>query len=179
MTNAVLVLIDGFEEIEALATVDILRRGGVEVTTASLTDSRTVTGGHQVPVQADALFTEVDAQAADIVIIPGGTTAFDEHAGLKQEVAARAAAGKWVAAICAAPMVLGGLGLLEGKQATCYPGFEQYCKGADIQAVPAVVDGKVITGRGPGWALEFALTILVQLTGADNAAEVRAGLLLD
>lgn len=179
MANAVLVLIDGFEEIEALATVDILRRGGVDVTTASLTDSLTVTAGHNVKVEADAMFADVDAQAADILIIPGGTTAFDGHEGLKKEVAARAKAGKWVAAICAAPMVLGGLGILDGKDATCYPGFEKFCKGATVKEVPAVVDGKVITGRGPGWAMEFALTILEQVTDVDNAAEVRAGLLLD
>lgn len=179
MTTAVVVLIDGFEEIEALATVDILRRGGVDVTTASLTDSQVVTGGHNIPVQADAMFADVDVQGADVLIISGGTTAFDEHDGLKKEVVARADADKYVAAICAAPMVLGGLGLLKGKNATCYPGFEKYCEGAVILDAPAVVDGKVITGHGPGWALEFALSILAEVVSVEKAAEVRSGLLLD
>ena len=179
MTTAVVVLIDGFEEIESLATVDILRRGGVDVTTASLTESRTVTGSHATPVQADAMFADVDAQGADVLVVPGGTTAFNDHEGLKKEIVARAKSDKYVAAICAAPMVLGGLGLLKGKNATCYPGFEKYCDGATMLDVPAVVDGKIITGHGPGWALEFALTILAEVVSAQTAEDVRAGLLLD
>ena len=99
MTTAVVVLIDGFEEIEALATVDILRRGGVDVTTASLTESRTVTGSHAIPVQADAMFADVDAQGADVLVVPGGTTAFNDHEGLKKEIVARAKSDKYVAAI--------------------------------------------------------------------------------
>lgn len=179
MTQAYLVLIDGFEEIEALATLDILRRGGVEVKTVSLTASAQVTGGHNVPVIADCLFDAVDFADAQILIIPGGTTAFNDHKGLKAQVAQFVADGKNVAAICAAPMVLGGLGILDGKKATCYPGFEQYLNGADIQQGAAVVvDGNLITGRGPGLALEFGLQVLETLAGADKRREVSDGLLL-
>lgn len=176
--TALLVLIDGFEEIEALATVDVLRRGGVDVTTVSLTDSLTVTGGHNIPVVADALLADVDTQAPDVLIIPGGTTAVDEHEGLKEAVVARAEKDARLAAICAAPMVLGNLGLLEGKNATCYPGFEKYLMGASVHETPAVVDGSIITGRGPGWSVEFALTILAELKGVVEANEVRSDLLL-
>lgn len=179
MTQAYLVLIDGFEEIEALATLDILRRGGVEVKTVSLTASAQVTGGHNVPVIADCLFDAVDFADAQILIIPGGTTAFNDHEGLKAQVMQFVEADKKVAAICAAPMVLGGLGVLDGKKATCYPGFEQYLNGADLQAGAAVVvDGDIITGRGPGLAMAFGLQLLEILAGSAKRDEVSAGLLL-
>ncbi len=174
-----LFLTDGFEEIESLATVDILRRADIEVKTVSLTKNKVVTGGHNIPVTADTLFEEVDFAAAELLIIPGGTTEFDNHAGLKSKIKAQLKAEKPVAAICAAPMVLGGLGILEGKKATCYPGFEKYLTGASIQdGAGVVVDGLITTGRGPGLAMEFALQLVENLAGKTKSDEVRKKLLL-
>lgn len=178
--KTLLFLTDGFEEIEALATVDILRRADIDVTTVSLTGKAVVMGGHNVGVTADVLFEQADFDSAEMLIIPGGTTAFDEHDGLKSRLQAHADKSKPLAAICAAPMVLGGLGLLEGKKATCYPGFEQYLKGADLQEGAAVVvDGNITTGRGPGLALVFALQLVEILAGKAKRDEIAAQLLLE
>lgn len=177
--HAWLFLTDGFEEIEALVTVDILRRAEINVQTVSLTQNLQVTGGHQVPVLADVLLEDVNIAAADMLIIPGGTTQYNEHAGLKAAIPPFLAAGKPVAAICAAPMVLGGLGLLKGKKATCYPSFEKYLQGADVQTGAAVVvDGNIITGRGPGLAMEFALQLVETLSNRAKRDEIAAQLLL-
>lgn len=179
MTQALLFLTDGFEEIEALATVDVLRRAEISVQTVSLTGKPIVTGAHQVPVTADCLFEQAEFAAAKMLILPGGTTKIDEHDGLKQQVKDFLNNDKPVAAICAAPMVLGGLGLLAGKKATCYPGFEQYLQGADLHTDQAVVvDGNIITGRGPGLALDFALQLVETLSGTSRRDEVAQGLLL-
>lgn len=175
-----LFLIDGFEEIEALTTVDILRRADIEVHTISLTAKQQVTGGHNIPVIADFLFDAVNIDAADMLIIPGGTTQYNEHAGLKAALPPFLAADKKVAAICASPMVLGNLGLLAGKKATCYPGFEHYLKDADLQTDAAVVvDGNIITGRGPGLAIDFALQIVEILTDHTKRNTIAAQLLVD
>lgn len=179
MKKALIFLVTGFEEIEALATVDILRRGGVDIKTVSLTDSKTVEGSHSVPVVADQLFNEADFATADILILPGGTVKINEHEGLKQKVSEFYNAGKNVAAICAAPMVLGGLGILKGRKATCYPSFEKYLEGAELATDQAVViDGNVITGRGPGLTFDFALELLEILAGKAKREEVTKGLLL-
>ena len=172
-------LITGFEEIEALATLDILRRGEVSVQTVSLTQSLTVIGKHRVPVIADFMFGEVDFSQAEMIILPGGTINIDAHDGLKELILSHINSGKRVAAICAAPMVLGGLGLLQGKRATCYPGMESFLKGAILQTHEAVVtDGLITTGRGPGLSFEFALSLLSQLKGKEVANEVSKQLLL-
>lgn len=172
-------LTDGFEEIEALTTVDVLRRAEIDVQTVSLTDSAVVTGAHKVPVTADCLFSQAHFDDAELLVIPGGTIKFDEHEGLKNKIQTQLDQGKPVAAICAAPMVLGGLGLLNGKKATCYPGFEQYLTGAHIQSGAAVVaDGNIITGRGPGLALDFALYLVENLLGQEKRAEIAAQLLI-
>ncbi len=179
MKKALIFLTTGFEEIEALATVDILRRGEVDIKIVSLTDQKTVVGSHAIPVVADLLFSEVDFSIVDMLILPGGTPKINDHEGLKQQVKAFAEAEKDVAAICAAPMVLGGLGLLKGKSATCYPGFEKYLDGATLKTQDAVVvDGKIITGRGPGLTFDFALQLLEVLAGKSKKEEVAKGLLL-
>ena len=174
--KALLFLVDGFEEIEALAVVDILRRGEVDVQTVSVTGSKEVIGSHRVPVIADMLFEEAMFDV-DVLILPGGTIALNNHEGLKAQVKAYAETGKYVAAICAAPMVLGGLGLLKGKKATAYPGFEHYLEGAQFVPEKVIVDGNIITGRGPGMTFDFGLTILEILKGKE-AAQVVAGQLL-
>lgn len=179
MKKALIFLTTGFEEIEALGTVDILRRGGVEVKTVSLTETKIVEASHGVPVVADLMFKEAGFTTADILIIPGGTPKYNEHEGLKREVKAFYDKGKTVAAICAAPMVLGGLGILKGKKATCYPGFEKYLEGAILETdKPVVVDGNVITGRGPGLTFDFALQLLEILEGKSKKNEIAKALLL-
>jgi 4-methyl-5(b-hydroxyethyl)-thiazole monophosphate biosynthesis len=179
MKKALVFLTTGFEEIEALATVDILRRGGVEVKTVSLVETKIVEGGHKIPVVADLMFREAGFTTTDILILPGGTVKIDEHDGLKERIMEFYNAGKYVAAICAAPMVLGGLGILKGKKATCYPGYEKYLEGASVAEGQAVVtEGKVITGRGPGLTFDFALQLLELLEGKAKRDEVAEGLLL-
>lgn len=179
MKKALIFLVTGFEEIEALATVDILRRGGVEIKTVSLTEEKTVVGSHSIPVIADELFDNADFSSADILILPGGTVRINEHDGLKEKLIEFNNRGKNIAAICAAPMVLGGLGLLKEKKATCYPGFEKYLDGAELATNEAVVvQGNIVTGRGPGLTLDFALQLLETLEGKEKREEVAKGLLL-
>ncbi len=172
-------LTTGFEEIEAMGTVDILRRAELEVKTVSLTDSKQVTSSRNVTVVADLMFNEADFSNALMLVLPGGTPNYNKHEGMKKEVLAFANKGEKVAAICASPMVLGGLGLLKGKNATCYPGFEQYLEGANLQTDKAVVvDGNITTGRGPGLTVDFALCLVEQLAGKAKRDEVAAGLLV-
>lgn len=179
MKKALVFLTTGFEEIEALATVDILRRGDVDVQTVSLEDSTTVVSSHKIPVIADKLFSEINFADIDMLILPGGTPRYNEHKNLKQELLSFYQSGKEVAAICASPMVLGGLGILKGKKATCYPGFEQYLEGATLETEKSViVQGNVTTGRGPGLTFDFALQLLEKLEGKTKREEVAKALLL-
>jgi len=178
MKEVYIFLVTGFEEIEAMGTIDILRRGGVNVRSVSLIDTKQVIGGHNVPVVADLLFDEADFSNADMLVLPGGTVRINEHDGLKKEILTFVQKGKKIAAICAAPMVLGGLGLLKGKKATAYPGFEQYLDGAEFVKEAVVVDGNIITGRGPALTLEFAVKLVEILVGKAKSDEVAVGLLL-
>jgi 4-methyl-5(b-hydroxyethyl)-thiazole monophosphate biosynthesis len=172
--HSLIMLATGFEEIEALATIDILRRGGVNIQSVSLTGERTVIGGRQISVIADLLFEEAAFADAQMLILPGGpgTVKMNEHDDLKREILAFANQGKPIAAICAAPMVLGGLGLLQNKKATCYPGYEKYLTGAHIVEAPVVADGNITTGRAAGYTFDFALELLSQLKGKEVAEEV-------
>lgn len=180
MKTIYLFLITGFEEIEALATVDILRRAGLGVKTVSLTDNKVVMGSHGVPVTADVMFSEGSYASAEMLVLPGGTPAYNDHEGVKKEILAFANKGEKVAAICASPMVLGGLGLLKGKKATCYPSFEQYLTGAVLNTdKTVVVDGNITTGRGPGLTIDFALSLVEQIAGKAKREEVAKGLLVN
>jgi len=180
MKEVYIFLTTGFEEIEAVATIDILRRGGVSLKSVSLEKDRQVESSRRVIVIADMMFDDVDFSKAEMLIIPGGTTRINDHEGLKKQVLAFANKGNNVAAICAAPMVLGGLGLLKGKNATAYPGFEQYLEGANVdKTASVVVDGNIITGRGPGLTMEFALKLLEILKGKPERDEVAQQLLLE
>jgi 4-methyl-5(b-hydroxyethyl)-thiazole monophosphate biosynthesis len=179
MKTIFIFLTTGFEEIEALATIDVLRRAEFDVKSVSLTDSKQVMSSHQVIVTADLMFDQVDFSQAEMLVLPGGTTKFNEHENMKKELLAFANKGEKVAAICASPMVLGGLGLLRGKNATCYPGFEKYLDGANLQTDKAVVvDGNITTGRGPGLTIDFALNLVEQLGGKEKRDAVAAGLLV-
>ena len=170
--DALIFLTTGFEETEALVTIDIMRRGGVDIRSVSLIGDKTVTGGHQISVIADYLFDEVDFDAAQMLIIPGGTVKFNEHDGLKGKILEFAKKGKPIAAICAAPMVFGGLGLLKGKKATCYPGYEKYLIDAELTGAPVTVAGNITTARAAGFTPNFAFELLSQLKGSKVAIKI-------
>ena len=181
MKKVCVFLADGFEEIEGLTVVDILRRAGVETETVSVMGTKQIHGAHEILVEADKLFEEADFDAAEMVVLPGGlpgATNLDAHEGLAAVLRGFSTKGKWVAAICAAPMVLGHLGLLDGRRATCYPGFESHLHGAATAGSPVEVDGRVVTGKGPGFTFDFALTLVAQLCGQAKADEVASGMLL-
>ena len=175
-------LADGFEEIEALTPVDVFRRAGLETLTVSITDKHTVIGSHNISVLADLTLSEVNLSDADLLLLPGGMPG-TKHLGackpLCDAVTAHAKAGKPVAAICAAPSVLGGLGLLAGKEAICYPGFENALTGATISEKRVVRDGNVVTAAGMGVALDFSLECLRLLGHADTAEKIRSGVIAD
>ena len=174
-------LAEGFEEVEALTPVDVLRRAGLPVKTVSVTGVLTVNGAHGVPVVADMVFEEVKEGDAEMIVLPGGlpgATNLDAHAGLDKLIMSFAAAGKPLAAICAAPMVYGKRGLLKGKKATCYPGFDKYLEGAEYTGNMVEVVDNFILGKGPGAAPAFAFAILEKYAGAEKALEVKKGMLL-
>ena len=176
-----LFLAEGFEETEAVATIDILRRGGLEVITVSVTGRNAVTGAHGIPVVADQLFDETGFSEGDMLVLPGGnpgTEHLGEHAGLKTLLLRYNNEGKRIAAICAAPSILGELKLLDGKQAVVYPGCEKSLKGATIMDASVVKDGTIITAKGPGSAFDFGLAIVTELKGEEKADAVAAGMLL-
>jgi len=179
MKKVFIFLTTDFEEIEALATIDILRRGGVNIQSVSLTGERTVVGSRQISVVADYLFEEIVFSDAQMLILPGGpgTAKMNEHNDLKREILAHAQQGNHVAAICAAPMVLGGLGLLQGKKATCYPGYEKYLTGAEFVEAPVIVDDQITTARAAGYTFDFALALLSQLKGKEVADDVAGKIL--
>ena len=191
MKGTYVFLADGFEVSEALTTVNMLRRGGVNVKTVSIYDDRIVTSSNRIPVIADMAFGEFKASTTfgaclptDVMIFPGGMpgssnlAAFGNLMDIMQE---HYAEGGTLAAICAAPsVVLSLLPNLEGKKMTCYDGFEEtlQAKGAVYVKEGVVVDGNIITGRGPGWAVEFGLAILAHVKGQEVADKVKAGLML-
>lgn len=166
MTTALVPLFEGFEEIEAITIIDVLRRAGVEVTTASLT-TQTVTGAHAIAIVADKLLDEVDASKFDAIILPGGAGTFRlrEDPRIAKMLIAHDSANKLVAAICAAPSVLSNAGLLKNKRATSYPSVKDQMQVTEYLTIPVVVDGNVVTSRGPGTAMAFALKLVEILKG--------------
>ena len=178
MKSAAVFLIDHFEETEGLTTVDILRRGGVEVTTVSLTGRAGVVGSHDITLQADALFEDVKDQPFDMLIIPGGTTEHTKHSGLLELVRKYDAAKKPIAAICAAPAVLSKAGILKGRKAVCYPGMESWLEGAVIGNDIVVTDGNITTAKGPAVTPFFALRLLEILCGRAAAEKVAEAFLI-
>lgn len=175
MTKIAVQLAPGFEEIEAITIIDVLRRAGLEVITVSMTGSRQVEGSHQIPVISDRLFAEVDYSEVDVIVLPGGMPGaknLDEHEGLRKQLIQFRDEGKMLGAICAAPLVLGHLHLLEGEKAVCYPGYEKELFGAEILHEPAVRSGNIITGRGAGVAMKFALKLVEELVSKEKADEL-------
>lgn len=174
-------LAEGFEEIEALTPVDVLRRAGLSVQTVSVMDEQVVAGAHGVPVLADKMFAEINPEDAEMILLPGGlpgATNLDAHEGLSRMIQNFAEAEKPLAAICAAPLVFGNRGLLQGKKATCYPGFESYLLDAEYTAALVEQDGNFITGKGPGSAMEFAFAIVEKYCGIDKVNELKQGMMI-
>ncbi len=166
-----LFLDNGFEEIEAITTIDLLRRANIAVTTVSITGKPMVLGAHNIAVEVDGLFENVDFDDAEMLILPGGQTHLDKHNGLCELLLHHNDADKAIAAICAAPSVLGKLGILQGKQATCYPGFESFLGESYIGGL--VVESKnIITAKGPGLSSDFAFCIIEKIMGSDVADQV-------
>lgn len=181
MKKAVVFLATGFEEAEAVGTIDVLRRGGIETQIVSITGELTVTGAHGIGINADDLYNTTGYPEADALVLPGGipgATNLNDYEPLRNELLKHYEQGKTVAAICAAPLVFGSLGILSGRKATCYPSFEPLLTGAETTDEAVVVDGNVITGKGPGLVFQFGLAIVEALMGKEPAGKVAAGLLL-
>jgi 4-methyl-5(b-hydroxyethyl)-thiazole monophosphate biosynthesis len=182
MKESYLFLAEGFEEVEALTAVDILRRGEIDVKTVSITRSLQVGGAHGIIVTADLLFDDTNFDNASWLILPGGLPGASnlyEYAPLQSLIRQHLSnVDGRVAAICAAPaLVLGQMGLLKGNKATCYPGFEKYCEGATMENAPVVVTPKFVLGNGPANAMKWALEIVSQSVDASVAENVANGLL--
>ncbi len=174
MSKAVVFIADGLEECEGLLVVDILRRAGTEVTTASINGTKQVVSSHGITLFTDALAEEVDYDHADIVILPGGLRG-TENLSVSSFVRSRClefAAGKKIAAICAAPSIFASLGLLKGKKATVHPGFEDRMNSCELTHLPVTVDGNITTGQALGAAIPFALELARQLEGEEAAEKV-------
>lgn len=181
MAGVAVLAADGFETIECLTVVDVLRRGGVHAALISTMDTREVVTSQQIPLICDQLFNEVDFSEYDYVVLPGGlpgaTNLRDDERVC--DVVREFAVTKHVAAICAAPFILAELGLLEGHQATCFPGFEEdFPAGCYVGDRGVVVDGNVITASGMGQALPFALAILNDIAGETAVAKVKESIQL-
>ena len=176
MNVSYLFLAPGFEEIEAIAVVDILRRGGVDVRTVSVGGGKEVTSAHQVTLRADLSLEQIRPEEAEWM--PGAQN-LSECEKLMTILQHHYDQGRMVAAICAAPaLVLSHLKTNRKLRVTCYPGFEKYVPDFEVVADGVAVDGNVITGKGPGFAIQFGVTLLEQLRSSGKAKEVAAGMLL-
>nr|WP_319997425.1 DJ-1 family glyoxalase III [uncultured Draconibacterium sp.] len=174
-------LADGFEEIEAISIIDVLRRAGFHVTIVSMNKSMEVNGAHEITVKANVLFEDLDYDNIDMIVLPGGMPGaanLKAHSGLREQILNFNDMKKPMAAICAAPMVFGNLGLLKEKQATCYPGFEDELHGAIITGEAVAEAGNIITGKGAGVAIKFALKIVEKFNGKEVADDLGAKMIV-
>ena len=177
--NVTVILADGCEEVEALTIIDVLRRAQVNVKGVSVSNSLTVKGSHGIDFNADAFFDE--NEQCDMIVLPGGMGGRNNilaSVSVLDKCKKMADEDKYVCAICAAPTILGRSGILNGKKATCYPGLENELNGAVIQEGDVVVDGKIITSKGPATAMKFAVELVRAIKGDDVANSVASGLLL-
>lgn len=176
-----LFLAEGFEEIEAITPIDIFRRAGMEVTTVSVTGNNLVGGAHGIKIQADRLFEDTEFFGDSILFLPGGmpgTANLGKHTGLIELLKIHSGKNQPIAAICAAPSILGQLGMLEGKEAICYPGYEKYLINAIISTVDTVKSDSFYTAKSAGVALKFALKIVEDFEGHEKADKVAGALFL-
>lgn len=175
-------LAEGFEETEMIAPLDLCRRAGIDAKTVSVTGNICVTGSHGITIKADMLASDAEytPDKADIVMLPGGlpgTNGLEASDAVQNAIHKAFDGGKLVCAICAAPSVLGKAGLLQGKKATCYPGFEKYLYGATPVSEKVVRDGNVITGIGMGAAVQFGLEIVSAMCGEETAEKLKNGII--
>ncbi len=173
-------LADGFEEIEAVTIIDVLRRAGQDVAAVGL-KAGPVTGAHEITLTTDCMIDEVDAASVKMIVLPGGipgATNLRDDARVQKLIKSCAERGAFTAAICAAPIALAKAGVHAGKSMTSYPGFEDELKGARLATDRVVVDGKVVTSRGPGTALEFALTLVRLLKDEKASTKLAADMLV-
>ena len=172
MAKIAICMTDGCEEIEALTVVDVIRRAQMEIVMLSVGGSRKVTGSHGIAFETDDLIDNVNWDEIDGIVLPGGmpgTLHLGESAPVTDRIRAFAKEGKLVAAICAAPSVLGQAGLLKGRRAACYPGFEEKLTGADVSTDEVVRDGHIVTSRGMGTAIPFGLALTAYFLGQEKA----------
>ena len=168
-------LAEGFEEIEAISIIDVLRRAEIETLVVSVSGNIEVIGSHEIKVIADILFNDVDYNTVEMIVLPGGmpgSTNLNSHEGLKSQILNFHNIGKALGAICAAPLVFGNLGILQDKKATCYPGFENQLLGANTTGNNVEQAGTIVTGKGAGVAIQFALKIVEMLKGKELADEL-------
>lgn len=180
MKQVEIFLADGFEEIEALTVVDVLRRAGISVEMVSVTKSLSVKGSHGISVMADILFEDMDVLKADMLVLPGGmpgTLHLGSHEGLATLLKEWNKKKQYIGAICAAPSVLGKLGILDKKEACCYPSFEDKLTGAKVVFTPVACAENIITSRGMGTAIPFALQLTTVLCGQEKAQEISKSIL--
>lgn len=180
--KAYVFLADGFEPIEAVSPVDILARGGVDVKLVSVTGEMEVKSNISLTIKADVLFEDADLSDADVLMTPGGMPGaanLNAHKGVVEAMRRQYESGKLVASICASPMVLGTAGILKGKKATCYPGFEDFLKGATITGKLVERDGNIITGNSPGAAMAYGFLVLATLKGEAVSVEVQQSMHYD
>lgn len=177
-----LFMAEGFEEIEALTTLDILRRCGLQVATVSITGTRLIRGAHGIPIMVDTVFRRGELESTQGIILPGGmlgTKNLSLHDGLRKLLIGQCAQQTLIAAICAAPTVLGKYNLLNGRRATCYPGIEDELKGAEIIEAMVVEDSNLITAKGPAASVEFAFAIAARFVDSSTIAQVRSSMLFN
>ena len=179
MSKVYIFFADGFEDIEGLTVVDLMRRAGIDIQTVSIKETREIRTSHGINILTDCTFSECDFSDADMLVIPGGmpgTKNLERSPDVQRAVVFCAENKKYIAAICAAPSILGHLGLLEGKEAVCYPGFEEELRGAVLSAEPVCEDGNMITAKGAGVAVEFGLKLVGIFCGAKTASDLKAGI---
>lgn len=177
MEKVYIFLADGFEEVEGLTVVDLLRRAGIDVCMVSIQESKEITGSHNIKVIADQLFEDTDYKEAKMLILPGGmpgTKHLGEHEGLIDLLKSFHEKGNRISAICAAPSVLGQNQILQGKKVTCYPGNEDKLLGAVYTGNKVEIDSNIITSKGLGTAIEFSLAIIESLINKETADKIAA-----
>ena len=180
MSKVAVFLADGCEEIEALSVIDVLRRGNVDVIGVAINENLNIKGAHNIDFMANIKFNEVNFDEIDMVVLPGGYEGRNNllaHTGVCNICKDFNLKEKFIAAICAAPSVLGENYILENKKATCYPGFENQLKGAKFIDQNLVIDGNIITSKGPATAMLFSIALLEIMTNTQNATKVAQGLL--
>ena len=175
MSEVCVFLADGFEEIEGLTVVDLLRRAGIETRTVSIMGQEEIQGAHGIIVKADSLFENTDFSEVKMLVLPGGmpgTTNLKEDENVRKAVQEAYDDGRYVAAICAAPTILADMGLLKGKRATCYPDMESEIEDAYLTGAPVATDENIITSQGVGTAIDFALKLIEVLISEEKAVEI-------